>query len=126
MTTHRPQQDGDLIDRIGELVDNQMAVGEPCIGFDFGDPHYPKCGHCGRAWHGLKITMQIESMRATGVYDESYSYTADDSPVLCEGSEFIGPMKYAPRPQHQNPFVAGGEAAVAAMLDAWARLMEEQ
>lgn len=80
----------DLIDRIDALVDEQMADGEPENGFDFGDPDYPRCPHCHRQWHGLRITKRIESMRWAREFDPEYSYADDDSPVLCEGSDFIG------------------------------------
>ncbi|WP_286212779.1 hypothetical protein [Mycolicibacterium mageritense] len=82
----------DIIDRIDELVDEQLADGEPENGYDFGDPDYPECPHCGRHWHGLRITRRIEAMRWAGHFDPEYRYADDDSPVLCEGSEFIGPM----------------------------------
>lgn len=82
----------DLIDRIDALVDEQMADGEPENGYDFGDPDYPGCPHCHRQWHGLRITKRIETMRWTG-FDPEYSYSEDDSLVLCEGSDFIGPRR---------------------------------
>jgi hypothetical protein len=40
------RREGDIIDRIDELVDEQMAGGEPRQGYDFNDPTYPKCSHC--------------------------------------------------------------------------------
>lgn len=83
----------DLIDRIDALVDEQMADGEPENGFDFGDPDYPGCPHCHRQWHGLRITKRIETMRWMRQFDPEYSYSDDDSPVLCEGSDFIGPRR---------------------------------
>jgi hypothetical protein len=86
----------DIIDQIDALIDERLAAGEPAVGYSHGDPQYPKCPHCGRGWHGLKITERIEQMRESGVYDEAYSYADDTSPVLCEGSEFIGPMKSPP------------------------------
>lgn len=96
----------DLIDRIDALVDEQMADGEPANGYDFGDPDYPGCPHCHRQWHGLRITKRIESMRWSGEFDPEYSYTEDESPVLCEGSEFIGPRRPPARPvQVVNSFV---------------------
>jgi hypothetical protein len=82
----------DLVDRIGVLVDHQMAGGEPRSGCDFGDPAYPLCSHCDRHWHGLPITERIAGMYALGRFDDRYLSAEDDSRVLCEGSEFIGPM----------------------------------
>ncbi|QPX61760.1 hypothetical protein SEA_BUNKER_58 [Gordonia phage Bunker] len=78
------------------------------------------CGHCGRDWHGLAITRRIEEMRIEyrdraedaylageeQEYGESailggYRYDDDDSPVLCPGSEFVGPLtaEMAARPR---------------------------
>lgn len=88
----------DLIDRIDELIDEQLAAGEPKNGYDYGDPKYPRCPHCGRHWHGLPITARIAFMYAMRRYDPEYSHADDDSPILCEGSDFIGP----PRPPVQR------------------------
>lgn len=82
----------DIIDQIDLLIDEQLATGEPVRGFDFGDPQYPKCWHCGRAWHGLPVTERIAQMYAAGQFDEDYRVDSDDSRVLCRGSDFIGPM----------------------------------
>lgn len=82
----------DVVDAIDALVDEQMAGGEPRGGFDYFDPAFPRCSHCGRHWHGLAITTRIEEMAAREVMDEDYRYSEDDSPVLCPGSEFIGPV----------------------------------
>lgn len=84
---------GDIIDRIDELVDEQMAEGEPLTGFSYGDPTYPKCPHCNRHWHGLRLTQKIASMYSSGNYDPDYGTATDDSPIVCEGSEFIGPQR---------------------------------
>lgn len=81
-----------VIDDIDALIDEQLAAGEPVGGFDYGDPAFPRCPHCHRRWHGLKITERIEEMRARGSYDEAYRVDTDDSRVLCPGSDFIGPM----------------------------------
>ncbi|QOH55233.1 hypothetical protein [Rhodococcus rhodochrous] len=80
-----------VVDAIDALVDEQMAGGEPIGGFDYYDPEFPRCPHCRRHWHGLAITTRIEEMAAREVMDEDYRYSEDDSPVLCPGSEFIGP-----------------------------------
>ncbi len=65
----------DIVDRIDALIDEQLAAGEPETGWDYGDPDYPECPHCGRDWHGLPINR--------------WGYAA----VMCEGSTFIGPMQ---------------------------------
>ncbi|MBM4608007.1 hypothetical protein GS416_03885 [Rhodococcus hoagii] len=81
----------DIIDAIDALVDDQMAGGEPIGGYDYNDPNYPQCPHCGDDWHGLKITRRMRDMRWDGIFDENYRYADDDSEVLCPGSDFIGP-----------------------------------
>lgn len=81
-----------VIDDIDALVDEQMAGGEPLGGYDYNDPDYPKCPHCHRDWHGLAITERIEQMAARYTMDAHYRHAEDDSPVLCPGSEFIGPV----------------------------------
>ncbi|MDV8006765.1 hypothetical protein [Rhodococcus sp. IEGM 1318] len=80
-----------LLDRIDALVDEQLDGGEPETGYDFDDPDFPGCPHCNRDWHGLAITMRIERMRQYGKFDVNYKHAEDDSPVLCPGSDFIGP-----------------------------------
>ena len=82
----------DVVDRIDVLVDDQLAGGEPRRGHDYGDPTYPFCPHCDRHWHGLPITERVAGMYALGRFDEKYHSADDASRVLCEGSEFIGPM----------------------------------
>ncbi|SIC55762.1 Uncharacterised protein [Mycobacteroides abscessus subsp. abscessus] len=83
----------DIIDQIDALVDEQMAGGEPIGGFDYNDPYFPKCPHCPRDWHGIRITERVEYMRYWSGWDEEYRADADDSPVICEGSTFIGPAR---------------------------------
>lgn len=83
----------DIIDRIDELVDESLTAGESCSDYMNNDPEYPRCPHCNRHWHGLRITQRIEDMRYRGRYDEDYSIASDDSAVLCEGSDFIGPQR---------------------------------
>jgi len=83
----------DIINEIDALIDEQLEAGEPENGWDYSDPTYPKCPHCQRHWHGLRLTRRIVSMYNTGVYDPDYSYADDDSEILCEGSEFIGPVR---------------------------------
>ena len=86
----------DIVDQIDALIDDQLAAGEPHTGFDFGDPTYPRCGHCGRHWHGLPITERIAGMYTLGEYDEDYRSADDTTRVLCQGSDFIGPMPFTP------------------------------
>jgi hypothetical protein len=105
----------DLIDRIDALVDEQMADGEPENGYDFDDPDFPECPHCGRDWHGLRLTRRIQTMRRFGHFDPEYSYAEDDSPVLCEGSDFIGPRR-PPQLRRQISFKVNVELFNAAVF----------
>ncbi len=91
-----PTEPTDIVDRIDELVNDQLANYGNRSGYDH-NVNQDLCPHCGREWHGLKITARIEQMRSLGRYDEDYRYADDDSEVLCEGSEFIGPMKFWPK-----------------------------
>ncbi|MFF2026580.1 hypothetical protein [Rhodococcus koreensis] len=95
-----------IIDEIDSLVDAQLEQ-EPS-GYDH-NINQDRCPHCGRDWHGLKITERMEEMRrryhrrsryfrdvgeedyAESVLDPGYRYAEDDSDVICPGSEFIGP-----------------------------------
>lgn len=81
----------DIIDRIDELVDAQLANYDNRSGYD-RNINQDKCWHCGGEWHGLAITQKILTMRASRMYSEDYKYADDDSPVICPGSDFIGPL----------------------------------
>ncbi|CPR79393.1 hypothetical protein [Mycobacteroides abscessus] len=83
----------DIIDEIDQLVDAQMAGGEPENGYDYDNPDYPKCPHCGRDFHGIPLTVRILEMRNITGWDDNYRVDTDDSPVVCEGSLFIGPIR---------------------------------
>jgi hypothetical protein len=95
----------DIIDRIDELVDEQLANYHNRSGYDH-NINQDKCWHCGGEWHGLAITQKIMAMKSTRTYDEGYKYADDDSPVICPGSEFIGPLpeSVARVPLNVNPF----------------------
>ncbi|QZD97589.1 hypothetical protein SEA_LONELYBOI_71 [Gordonia phage LonelyBoi] len=86
----------DIVDEIDALIEGQLDAGEPIGGYDYDDPDFPKCGHCGRDWHGLAITERMEEMRWRGELDDDYRYSEDDSRVICPGSEFIGPLPTPP------------------------------
>lgn len=89
MTQHRDQH---LVNQIDQLVTDQLAGGEPCTGYDYGDPEFPRCPHpwCDEEWHGLPITTRMAEMRWRGRVDPGYRYPDDTSPVLCPGSENPG------------------------------------
>ncbi|MHA0288288.1 hypothetical protein ACXYX3_17785 [Mycobacterium sp. C3-094] len=103
----------DIIDRIDQLVDESLAAGEPAGGYEDWnpepDPDYPRCPHCGRHWHGLPITARIVDMYARRWYDPGYEYASDASPVLCDGSDFIGPRRPPPTypSRKRGPLVSG-------------------
>lgn len=80
----------DIIDRIDELVDEQLQ--QEASGYDH-NINQEQCWHCGRHWHGLPITEHIAWMYSVGRYDPEYLVDEDDSPIVCHGSEFIGPRK---------------------------------
>lgn len=82
-------QEDAVLDAIDELVDEQMAGGEPETGYDFNDPTYPKCPNpwCHEDWHGLRITQRMQQMRWFREVDPAYDYKTDESPVLCPGSD---------------------------------------
>jgi hypothetical protein len=107
-----PLKPVDICDQIDELVNDQLANYPQRSGYDF-PVNQEKCGHCGRAWHGLKITQLMEMMRQSGRYDESYRYDTDDSSVICPGSEFIGPI-----PNPYNDWIQISEQYVNAMMAA--------
>ncbi|MCX2753098.1 hypothetical protein [Gordonia sp. 4N] len=94
MTNHQ-----DLLADIDALIDEQLDAGEPVGGYDYDDPDFPKCGHCRGDWHGLAITERMQEMRWRGAVDADYRYSQDDSPVVCPGSEFIGPLTASMAPQ---------------------------
>ncbi|NNH71635.1 hypothetical protein HLB23_17480 [Nocardia uniformis] len=84
--------DRSLIDAIDQLVDEQLAEGEPCGGYDYGDPTFPRCPNpwCGEDWHGLPITARMAEMRWHRELDPEYRYHDDESMVLCPGSAYDG------------------------------------
>lgn len=83
----------DIIDTIGQLIDQQLAAGPVD---DYNVNRYDKCPHCQRDWHGMPVTVRIAQMYATGQFEDDYQIADDDTPVLCEGPEFIGPQRAWP------------------------------
>ena len=83
----------DIVNAIDALIEEQLAQGEPERGFDAGDPDFPSCPHCDRDWHGFPLTERVAGMYCCGLFDEGYSVKDDESPVVCPGSNFIGPVK---------------------------------
>lgn len=83
-----------MSDDVADLIDAQLSAGEPERDYtDLASGHaQPRCPHCDRHWHGLALTQRIVEMYEYGIYDEAYSCALDDTPVLCPGSTFIGPV----------------------------------
>jgi len=101
----------DIIDAIDALVDEQLA--QESSGYDH-NINQPKCWHCGRDWHGMPIIERVERMRRLGWFDESYRVAEDDSPMLCRGSDFIGPQPWpadAPWVLPHEPDLSGWSTA---------------
>ena len=119
----------DIINEIDALIDDQLEAGEPIGGYDFGDPDYPKCPHCQGDWHGLAITEQMQRMRYRGAVDEGYRYSEDDSPVICPGSEFIGPVlgPQIPKAGYDNgsvlPLAMVPDGFVRAVRELWGQVV---
>lgn len=89
--------DRDIVDRIDELVDEQLSRYDERTGYDY-NVGIDKCPHCDGEWHGLPITERVREMRAyycgcPACADQldQYRVDEDDSPIWCPGSEFIGP-----------------------------------
>lgn len=83
-----------VIDDITALVDEQMAGGEPEVGYDYGDPTFPHCSRCGRSWHGLP---------------------ADG----CPGSDDEGPLWVRPVESLESQFLATRQAIMTRVIQAF-------
>jgi hypothetical protein len=90
-----------------KLIDEQLAAGER-------GGRCELCPHCDRHWHGLPVTERIAEMYAVGIYEPDYRVDTDDTPVLCQGSDFIGPMPLDPL---STCFTRSTAADFAAFLD---------
>ena len=91
----------DIIDAIDALVSEQLATGPVD---DYNVNRYDKCPHCQRDWHGMPVTVRIAQMYATGQFEDDYRVADDDTLVLCEGSEFIGPQRPPPTRELWSPW----------------------
>ena len=113
-----------LLDEIDELVDASLSRGDQSGSWQ--GERYDRCPKCSEAWHFLPITRTMYEMRlgsyATdefnqGIVDPNYKYQEDTSPILCPGSEWLGPpignrewgwylrksgRRPAPRPSRQS------------------------
>lgn len=68
---------------MAQLVDASLEGGEPRTGYDYGDPTYPSCPHCDRAWHGLPVTEKIAEM---------YDWTGWDDDYVVDGGRLSDPV----------------------------------
>lgn len=77
----------DVLDRIDDLIAEE------------------KCPHCERGFHQLPLTQKIDQMfRAENL--EPYYFSGEDrSPILCDGSTFIGPLRPALPIADFGPFI---------------------
>lgn len=87
-----------LLDEIDELVDASLSRGDQSGGWQ--GERYDRCPKCSEAWHFLPITRTMYQMRlgsyaqdefGQGIVDPNYKYQEDTSPILCPGSEWLGP-----------------------------------
>lgn len=97
----------DVLDAIDDLVDAQLAQYDRRSGYDH-NVNQDLCRICGETAHTLPITETMRKMRAEfhtlatlhlrsetcaeiQARHDAYRYTDDDSPIVCPGSDFIGP-----------------------------------
>lgn len=59
------------------------------------------CGNCRRDWHEAPLTRTVARMWDDITFDEDYDPDADDSPLVCPGSECCGPVADY-RSRHSN------------------------
>ena len=87
-----------LLDEIDELVDASLRRGDQSGSWQ--GERYDRCPKCSEAWHFLPITRTMYQMRlgsyaqdefGQGIVDPDYKYQEDTSPILCPGSEWLGP-----------------------------------
>lgn len=78
----------DVVERINELAAEEL------------------CGHCNRQFHELALTRQVARMFDAGRFDADYFSREDTSPIVCDGSRFIGPRR--PEPGYANGGVITG------------------
>ncbi|SLG32711.1 Uncharacterised protein [Mycobacteroides abscessus subsp. abscessus] len=107
----------DIVDEIDELVDWQLQ--KTPSGYDH-NINQVTCPHpwCDADWHGLAITARMRAMRRAGYVDPDYRYAADDSEILCPGSDFVGEFT-PPAPEPPTPYVPGPTEAIRAAHLAW-------
>lgn len=54
------------------------------------EPSVSKC-RCGRDWHTAPLRQRVATMLAQHKFDPDYSTASDDSPIVCVGSDTLGP-----------------------------------
>ena len=87
-----------LLDEIDQLVNDSLERGDQS-GTWRGE-RYDKCSLCGDDYHHLAITTTLVQMRhgsygqdefGQGIVDPDYVYDDDLSPIVCPGSNYLGP-----------------------------------
>lgn len=87
-----------ILDEIDNLVDESLERGDQSG--TFRGERYDKCTLCGDDYHFLAITTRLVQMRHgsygfdefnQGIVDPDYRYQDDDSPIVCPGSNYLGP-----------------------------------
>lgn len=92
-----------VLDEIDRLVDESLARGDRSDSFH-GEQYREEqpCPWCVEGYHYLPITQRMWEMRqgsyardefGYGIMDPDYRFEDDDSPVLCPGSEYHGPVE---------------------------------
>lgn len=119
-----PRDIDGLVDEIDRLVDESLAGYGERSGYDYNLAE-PICPHCGRDWHGIELTVEIARMYGTGIYDDSYRADQDDSPIVCRGSDFIGPMPVEPGWRGLPPYRYREHFARVRLFTAEGRLIAE-
>lgn len=119
-----------VLDAIDELVDSELE--HTPSGWDY-PVNQPTCPHCRGDAHTLPIKERMREIRAlwqdTITFDErdaakispraaaeleAYRYNEDDSPIVCPGTEFIGPLK----PRNLFPLgLFAGRSPLDSLLD---------
>lgn len=87
-----------LLDEIDELVNDSLERGDQSG--TFRGERYDKCSLCGDDYHFFAITTNLVQMRngsygedefGQGIVDPNYRHADDTSPIVCPGSNYLGP-----------------------------------
>ncbi len=77
---------------ISPFADHAVGDISALIGARVPDSGPVRCPRgCGRAWHAMAVTVDVEVMSIRGEPAADYHSSGDGSTVLCPGPEFVGP-----------------------------------